>query len=133
MPISTRANPLADSGQHARRARRRRLALESVGEFGCECAGRPGLAKFSSGLTAGGTDLMKTTMELPDELYRHVKKRAADDGTSIKAIVEKALRLYLGGQTKSEYRFSWHPDSGTLLPGVDLDDRDSLFNAMERS
>jgi hypothetical protein len=72
-------------------------------------------------------------MDLSDELYRRVKKRAADDGASIKAIVEKALRLYLGGPAKSEYRFRWHPDSGTLLPGVDLDDRDSLFNAMERS
>lgn len=77
--------------------------------------------------------VMKTTLDLSDELYRQVKKRADDDDTSIKGIVEKALRLYLGGKIQGEYRFTWHPDRGTLLPGIDLDDRDSLFNAMERS
>lgn len=77
--------------------------------------------------------VVKTTLDLADELYRKAKKRAADDGTSIKGIVEKALRLYLGGKVQREYRFTWHPDRGTLLPGIDLDDRDSLFNAMERS
>ena len=77
--------------------------------------------------------VVKTTLDLSDELYRQVKKRAADDGSSIKSIVQNALRLYLGGKARSEYRFTWHPDRGTLLPGIDLDDRDSLFNAMERS
>ncbi len=36
-----------------------------------------------------------TSIELPDELYRNVKHRAVDEGTSFKAVVEKALQEYL--------------------------------------
>lgn len=75
---------------------------------------------------------MKTTMELSDDLYRRVKKKAADESTSVKAIVEQALRLYLGRRAAGKrYRLSWNTESGKLLPGIDLTDRDSLFTAME--
>jgi plasmid stability protein len=39
---------------------------------------------------------MKTTLELPDELFRSIKARAAQDGISLKAYVAAALREKLG-------------------------------------
>ncbi len=36
-----------------------------------------------------------TTIELPDGLYRGVKHRAVDEGTSFRAVVQKALEEYL--------------------------------------
>ena len=39
---------------------------------------------------------MKTTLELPDELFRSVKARAAQEGISLKEYVAAALRQKLG-------------------------------------
>lgn len=36
-----------------------------------------------------------TSIELPDDLYRVVKHRAVDEGTSFKAVVQRALEEYL--------------------------------------
>jgi len=36
-----------------------------------------------------------TSIELPDELYREAKHRAVDEGTSFKAVVQRALEEYL--------------------------------------
>ena len=41
-----------------------------------------------------------TSIELPDELYRNVKHRAVDEGTSFRAVVQKALEEYLGKPKK---------------------------------
>jgi len=43
-----------------------------------------------------------TSIELPDELYRDVKHRAVDEGTSFKAVVEKALQEYLARVKKGD-------------------------------
>ena len=39
---------------------------------------------------------MKTTLDLPDELFRSVKVRAAQEGISLKEYVAAALRQKLG-------------------------------------
>ena len=36
-----------------------------------------------------------TSIELPDELYRDVKHLAVDEGTSFRAVVQRALEEYL--------------------------------------
>ncbi len=75
---------------------------------------------------------MRTTFDLNDDLFRKLKRRAADDGVALREIVETALRLYLSGKAiDSGYRLKWTTDRGTLLPGVDLDSRESLFDIME--
>jgi len=74
---------------------------------------------------------MRTTLDLSDELLRAAKKRAADERVPLREVVENALRRYLSGrQRRSEYRLRWSTEKGRLQPGVDLDDRDSLFDAM---
>ncbi len=39
---------------------------------------------------------MKTTLEIPDELYRQAKIRAAHENRKIKDLVSEGLRLVLG-------------------------------------
>jgi Arc/MetJ family transcription regulator len=75
---------------------------------------------------------MRTTLEISDELLRRAKRRAADEATTLRRVVEDALRSYLGGRSaKRRYEFRWRTEKGRMLPGVRLDDRDALFDLME--
>ncbi len=75
---------------------------------------------------------MRTTIVIGDDLFRRVKKHAADEGVPLRDVVEAALRSYLSGKPKgSGYKLRWTPDKGKLHRGVDLDDRNSLFDRMD--
>ena len=75
---------------------------------------------------------MRTTIEVPDELMRTVKKRAADENATLREIFDRALRQYLAGpQPAKNFKLRWKAHAtGKLLPGVVLEDRDSLFDIM---
>ena len=45
---------------------------------------------------------MKTTLQLPDELYREIKASVALSGRSITSIVEESLRRFLADATTVE-------------------------------
>ena len=49
---------------------------------------------------------MKTTIELPDELYRRAKAAAAMRGRKFKDLVEEGLRLVIDGPGKRRRRRS---------------------------
>jgi hypothetical protein len=75
---------------------------------------------------------MRTTIDISDELLRLAKKRAADEGATLRQVVEAALRLYLvKSPNRTGYKLSWRTERGRLLPGVRLDDRDALFDLMD--
>ena len=75
---------------------------------------------------------MRTTVEINDELFRKAKKKAADEGVPFRAVVEAALQSYLEKKRgKSGYKLRWETEKGRLQPGVDLEDRDSLFDIMD--
>lgn len=75
---------------------------------------------------------MRTTIDLNDELLRAVKREAATEQITLRAVVERALRTYLARPTKSAgYALKWRTERGRLQPGVKLDDRDALFDLME--
>ena len=75
---------------------------------------------------------MRTTIEIGDELFRRAKKKAADERTSLREVVEAALRAYLSGKpARSPYKLRWRTEGGKLMPGVDIDDRDSLWDLMD--
>lgn len=75
---------------------------------------------------------MRTTIELNDEVFRAAKRRAAQENKTFRDIVEEALRSYLTrSKAKPAYRLTWHTERGVLRPGVDLDDRDALWDVME--
>ena len=75
---------------------------------------------------------MRTTIDLNNELLRQAKRQAADEGTSLRNILEKALRNYLERPVrKGKYRLKWRTERGQVQPGVQLEDRDALFDLME--
>ena len=53
----------------------------------------------------GNLDSVKTTLEIPDDLFREAKSRAALTGTKLKDLVADGLRLVLaGGRPRSAPR-----------------------------
>lgn len=75
---------------------------------------------------------MRTTLDLPSEILRQAKKRAADEGVPLRKVVEDALRTYLFGRPKkAAYRLRWRTERGRVRPGVDLDDRSALLDLMD--
>ena len=75
---------------------------------------------------------MRTTIELNDELLRQAKRQATRDGSTLRKIVEQALRAHLARHPRpSGYRLVWRTEHGRLQSGVSLDDRDVLLDVME--
>jgi len=78
---------------------------------------------------------MRTTVDVPDELLREAKERAARSGRTLGQVVEDALRASFQRSAVAEKR---DPVSlptfggGRLQPGVDLDDSAALLELMER-
>ena len=77
---------------------------------------------------------MRTTLNLDDELMREVKRRAAETGENITRIIEKALRENFRREQslkQKPFRLKWVTVRGRIQPGVDLTDRDALYERME--
>ena len=75
----------------------------------------------------------RTTIVLDDGLYRDLRRKAVESGTSMKAIVNNILRdgLRSPGQFKTGYKFDWPSHGGGLQPGVDIDNWNSLEDLMD--
>jgi hypothetical protein len=76
---------------------------------------------------------MKTTIDLPDDLFIAVKRRAAEDRSTVRAIVERGLRAELragkaGPRRARTGRIKWVTVDGGLPPGVDLGDRAAMHD-----
>jgi hypothetical protein len=76
---------------------------------------------------------MRTTLVLDDHLFKAAKRCAAEEGKTLTRILEEALRQYLLPRDRPRGRFTLRPltRSGRPIPGVDLSDRDSLYERME--
>ncbi len=79
---------------------------------------------------------MKTTVELDDALFRRAKEACVREETSLKALIDEALRHLLdrrmrhrnGGTSRVGLPIS--SMRGGLRPGVDLNDMDRLEDLM---
>ena len=78
---------------------------------------------------------MRTTVRLPDDLMRQVKRLAAETDRTLTQLIEDSLREALARarrRVSREERFSMPTFRGTgLAPGVDLDDTASLLDLMD--
>ena len=76
---------------------------------------------------------MRTTVDLDDDLLAAARRRAAERGMTLTAVIEEALAAVLATRPAKDARFRlrWKPHRGRLRPGIDLADRDALFDAME--
>lgn len=65
---------------------------------------------------------MRTTVNLPDELLRDAKSRAAEEGITLTRLLAEALRLRMGdGPAAERFRMPVFAGDG-MQPGVDLSD-----------
>lgn len=76
---------------------------------------------------------MRTTLNLDTQLMKAVKQRAVERGTTMTRIVEEALRETLDKRRDrpEPFELRWVTVGGDARPGVDLNDRDSLYERME--
>jgi hypothetical protein len=76
---------------------------------------------------------MRTTLDIDDRLLEAARRRAAEKGTTLTAFVEHALAASLARRpaTDSPYRLDWKTHRGRTLAGVDVSDRDRLYERME--
>jgi hypothetical protein len=77
---------------------------------------------------------MRTTLDIEDALLASARERAAQRGTTLTAFVEEALAAALAPAPPrgKRFRLRWKTHRGRLRAGVDVADRDSLIDAMER-
>jgi hypothetical protein len=73
---------------------------------------------------------MRTTLVIPDQLVRELKRRAAARGTTLSAVVAEALRRGLDATAPAE-DLPPLPTYRMGPPLVDLADRDALYRAMD--
>lgn len=72
---------------------------------------------------------MKTTVDLPDDLFIAAKKRAAELREPLRALIERGLRAELGRTRQRpniRRRIRWVTVEGGLPPGVDVADRAAM-------
>lgn len=76
---------------------------------------------------------MRTTIRLPDELYRQVRVKAAASGETVTSFIADALRAAVARREAASavapYRVAPFVGNG-LQPGVDLDDAAALLDLM---
>jgi hypothetical protein len=63
---------------------------------------------------------VRTTIDLNDELMRKAKRRAADEGLTLRELFERALRAHLDERPRprKRYRLQWRAEGGGLCEGV---------------
>jgi len=85
-------------------------------------------------ISSGIMMLMRTTLTLDDDVLEAARRRAREQDRPLKQVINEALRqgLALGeAQRSTPYKFRLETVEGRVLPGVDLTDRDKLFELME--
>jgi hypothetical protein len=78
---------------------------------------------------------MRTTLTLDDDVLKVARRRAREQDRPLKDVINEALRhgLAIGeAHPTTTYKFRLKTVEGRLSPGVDLTDRDKLFELMDR-
>lgn len=75
---------------------------------------------------------MRTTLNFDDNLIREAKKLALEEGETLTRIIERALRNYLHPPVETtSFKLTLLTKEGRVVPGIDWDDRDSIYERME--
>ena len=74
----------------------------------------------------------RTTLNIDEPLLRRLKATAAEQGTTLAALVNSLLRQALAGRsTAKRYELKLKGWKSELQPGVDICDRDKLFDLLD--
>ncbi len=75
---------------------------------------------------------MRTTLDIDDRVLKQAKKRALERGETLTRFIEGAIRGRLAEPAHlPPYRLILLTKKGEARPGVDWDDRDSIYEHME--
>lgn len=76
---------------------------------------------------------MRTTVDLNDELFRRAKRQAAEEGLTLRELIEDAVRTRLSAMRAAPrpYKLRLKTYGGGLQPGVDLEDWAALRERMD--
>jgi len=76
---------------------------------------------------------MRTTLDIDDHVLRKAKEAAAREGKTLTRIVEEALRERVAARRRGArpFRLRLLTKKGRLAPGVNVADRDALYERME--
>ncbi|HEX9754579.1 MAG TPA: CopG family transcriptional regulator [Gemmatimonadales bacterium] len=74
--------------------------------------------------------MKRTTLKLDESLLRRLKQQAAAEGRSLQDLANQLLRRALATQDHAPYILSLTGWEATAQPGVDILDRDALFDLM---
>lgn len=76
---------------------------------------------------------MKTTIEIDDRLLERAKRQAAARGTTLRAVIEDALRARFAARPANAVRFRFAPPvvHGSQPPAVDPADRNALYDILD--
>lgn len=77
---------------------------------------------------------MRTTVRLPDDLHRRAKRKAAEEGRTLTALIEEGLRTILTPRPESakpRVRPRISDQSGRVMPGIDLTKTSELLDLID--
>lgn len=74
---------------------------------------------------------MRTTLDIDAHVVRKAKQLAAREGKTLTRLVEEALRERVERPRRTVRPFRLLTKKGRLIPGVNLADRDALYERME--
>ena len=72
----------------------------------------------------------RTTLTIDDQLLRALKKKSAEEGRTLQAVTNDLLRQALAAPGRRSYELRLQGWKANEMPGVDLMDRDALFDLM---
>ncbi len=76
--------------------------------------------------------MKRTTLTLDDQLLRELKRKASEEGRTLQAVTNDLLRRSLKAAPHGPYHLQLRGWKAAELPGVDLLDRDTLIDLMDR-
>ena len=75
--------------------------------------------------------MRRTTLTIDDHLLRELKKKASEEGRTLQAVTNDLLRRSLAARPSKPYRLRLRGWKAAEQPGVNLLDRDALFDLMD--
>jgi plasmid stability protein len=70
---------------------------------------------------------------LEEDLFRRLKKNAAEEGQSFKTHVNDLLRQALQNKPQAPFKLEWKTIKGDKAPAVPIHDRDRLYDFLDES
>ncbi len=74
--------------------------------------------------------MKRTTLKLDESVLRRLKQQAAAEGRTLQDLANQLLRRGLATQDRHPYTLELRGWEATPQPGVDILDRDALFDLM---